>query len=520
MRWKRFWAPPRRYAKGDRCVRCCLRLGRRLGQTQDRNRRLCRSQGRRPRVMIAKLGQDGHDRGAKVVATAFADLGFDVDMGPLFQTPEECARQAIENDVHAVGVSTLAAGHKTLVPAIIRAEEAGRRRHHRVCGRRDSRAGLRLPVRSRRQGHLRPRHADPGQRQGRAGADPQGGCGVISGDWLQGVVHGSAPAAAAHGQGHHAARIHPRRPPRAGRRTADALLPHTGKAFRLGISGVPGVGKSTFIEALGLYLIGQGHRVAVLAVDPSSTVSGGSILGDKTRMEHLSVHERSLHPPQPQQRHAGRRGREDARGHAGLRGGGLRRGDRRNRGRGPERDGGGRHDRHVRAAAAAQRRRRPAGHQEGRDGAGRPGGHQQGRHRPQRRHPGARRRSPPACACWASTATRTTRTTTKRVAPQGDADQRACWGRAWTLLGRRDANSAICRPPTAAWPRGASSRPGLDVGAHRRRPQAGLFASTPQVREQLLPQLQQDVAQRAHRGLHCSKKSASARNQPSAAAIE
>jgi methylmalonyl-CoA mutase len=78
-------------------------------------------QGRRPRVMIAKLGQDGHDRGAKVVATAFADLGFDVDMGPLFQTPEECARQAIENDVHAVGVSTLAAGHKTLVPAIIKA---------------------------------------------------------------------------------------------------------------------------------------------------------------------------------------------------------------------------------------------------------------------------------------------------------------------------------------------------------------------------------------------------------------
>ena len=80
--------------------------------------------GRRPRVMIAKLGQDGHDRGAKVVATAFADLGYDVDMGPLFQTPEECARQAIENDVHAVGVSTLAAGHKTLVPAIIQSLKA------------------------------------------------------------------------------------------------------------------------------------------------------------------------------------------------------------------------------------------------------------------------------------------------------------------------------------------------------------------------------------------------------------
>ena len=82
------------------------------------------AEGRRPRVMIAKLGQDGHDRGAKVVASAFADLGFDVDIGPLFQTADECARQAIENDVHAIGVSTLAAGHKTLVPAVIAALKA------------------------------------------------------------------------------------------------------------------------------------------------------------------------------------------------------------------------------------------------------------------------------------------------------------------------------------------------------------------------------------------------------------
>ena len=81
-------------------------------------------EGRRPRVMIAKLGQDGHDRGAKVVATAYADLGFDIDMGPLFQTPEEAARQAIENDVHAVGCSSLAAGHKTLVPQLIQALKA------------------------------------------------------------------------------------------------------------------------------------------------------------------------------------------------------------------------------------------------------------------------------------------------------------------------------------------------------------------------------------------------------------
>ena len=76
-------------------------------------------EGRRPRMLVVKLGQDGHDRGAKVIATAFADIGFDVDVGPLFQTPEEAARQAIENDVHIVGVSSQAAGHKTLVPALI-----------------------------------------------------------------------------------------------------------------------------------------------------------------------------------------------------------------------------------------------------------------------------------------------------------------------------------------------------------------------------------------------------------------
>ena len=85
-------------------------------------------EGRRPRMLVVKLGQDGHDRGARIIATAFADLGFDVDVGPLFQTPEEAARQAIENDVHVVGVSSQAAGHKTLVPALVvalRALEAG-----------------------------------------------------------------------------------------------------------------------------------------------------------------------------------------------------------------------------------------------------------------------------------------------------------------------------------------------------------------------------------------------------------
>jgi methylmalonyl-CoA mutase len=76
-------------------------------------------EGRRPRIMIAKMGQDGHDRGAKVIATSFADIGFDVDIGPLFQTPAEAAKQAVENDVHILGVSSLAAGHKTLIPQVI-----------------------------------------------------------------------------------------------------------------------------------------------------------------------------------------------------------------------------------------------------------------------------------------------------------------------------------------------------------------------------------------------------------------
>ncbi len=81
--------------------------------------RFAEKAGRRPRIMVAKMGQDGHDRGAKVVATSFADLGFDVDMGPLFQTPKEAAKQAVENDVHILGVSSLAAGHKSLVPAVL-----------------------------------------------------------------------------------------------------------------------------------------------------------------------------------------------------------------------------------------------------------------------------------------------------------------------------------------------------------------------------------------------------------------
>jgi methylmalonyl-CoA mutase len=86
--------------------------------------RFAAEEGRRPRMLVVKMGQDGHDRGAKVIATAFADIGFDVDVGPLFQTPEEAAQDAIDNDVHVVGISSQAAGHKTLAPKLVEALKA------------------------------------------------------------------------------------------------------------------------------------------------------------------------------------------------------------------------------------------------------------------------------------------------------------------------------------------------------------------------------------------------------------
>jgi methylmalonyl-CoA mutase cobalamin-binding subunit len=130
--------------------------------------RFAAEEGRRPRLMVAKLGQDGHDRGAKIIATAFSDLGFDVDIGPLFQTPEEAARQAIENDVHVVGVSTLAVGHKTR--ARLRSC-ANRGRRTSVVGAARSGPRLRVPACGRCRCGVWPRH---GHRGGRA-ADHRGG---------------------------------------------------------------------------------------------------------------------------------------------------------------------------------------------------------------------------------------------------------------------------------------------------------------------------------------------------------
>ncbi len=130
-------------------------------------------EGRRPRILVAKLGQDGHDRGAKVIATAFADLGFDVDIGPLFQTPEEAAREAIENDVHVVGISSQAAGHKTLVPQLIDAlRSQGANEIVVVVRWGDPSVRLRVPARRRCRGRLRPGQQHPGRRFGDPDLDP------------------------------------------------------------------------------------------------------------------------------------------------------------------------------------------------------------------------------------------------------------------------------------------------------------------------------------------------------------
>jgi len=257
--------------------------------------------------MIAKLGQDGHDRGAKVVATAFADLGFDVDIGPLFQTPQECARQAIENDVHALGVSTLAAGHKTLVPAIIAELKAQGADDIIVF------VGGVIPAQDYDflfeagvkgvYGRARPSPRAPRTCSNRSAnpSPPEAMSAFSDPRTMATAILGADAPARRRALAKAITLVESTRETTARRPDAllDALLPHSGKAFRLGISGVPGVGKSTFIEALGLFLVAQGHRVAVLAVDPSSSVSGGSILGDKTRMEQLSVHDQAFIRPSP-----------------------------------------------------------------------------------------------------------------------------------------------------------------------------------------------------------------------------
>ena len=145
-----------------------------MAKDVDRVRRMCAAfeaaDGRRPRILVAKMGQDGHDRGQKVIASAFADLGFDVDLGPLFATPDEAARQAVENDVHIVGVSSLAAGHLTLVPDLVAAlDKEGRADIMIVVGGVIPPSDYERALHGRRHRGVRAGHQHPGGRCGPAG---------------------------------------------------------------------------------------------------------------------------------------------------------------------------------------------------------------------------------------------------------------------------------------------------------------------------------------------------------------
>ena len=279
------------------------------------------AEGRRPRILVAKMGQDGHDRGQKVIATAFADLGFDVDVGPLFQTPEEVARQAVEADVHVVGVSSLAAGHLTLVPelraalaaldrpdivvivgGVIPPDDVPRLKEMGAAavfgpGTVIAEAAVELlAVPGGAAEPVRGNECQSTRFRARAPEAPWLGGPSTSRRWRRGCWTGSRATIA-----RAITLVESTRPDHreAAQQLLMELLEHAGGAHRVGISGVPGVGKSTFIDELGTRLTGAGHRVAVLAVDPSSTRTRGSILGDKTRMARLAVDDNAFIRPSP-----------------------------------------------------------------------------------------------------------------------------------------------------------------------------------------------------------------------------
>ena len=259
------------------------------------------AEGRRPRMLVVKLGQDGHDRGMKVIATAFADLGFDVDVGPLFQTPDEAARQAIENDVHVVGVSSQAAGHKTLVPELVEALRAqGAPEIAVVVGgiippqdyaflREHGVAAVFGPGTAGAEGRARGARGDRERaamsaRGGMSRAGPSECCAAIrAGDRR---AHRDAPS-----------RCSRARAPitrRSARQILEALVPRHGRrGARRHHRARPASARAPSSRRSASTCSGAGQRVAVLAVDPEQPgARGGSILGDKTRMERLAQAER------------------------------------------------------------------------------------------------------------------------------------------------------------------------------------------------------------------------------------
>ena len=354
-----------------------------------------KEQGRRPRILVAKMGQDGHDRGQKVISTAFADLGFDVDVGPLFQTPAEVARQAVEADVHVVGVSSLAAGHLTLVPAL-RAELD-------ALGRQDLMIVVGGVIPAQDFEALRAAGADaiypPGTVISRAAIDLVDDAARAARVTAVDVADLAAGVRA--GSRQHVARaitlLESTRPDHR-ERAAELLISladATGGAVRVGISGVPGAGKSTFINAMGCRLVERGNRVAVVAVDPTSRRTGGSILGDRTRMAELAASEAAFIRPEPLGEPARWGGPGDPRVDARARGRRLRRGHRRDRRGRPERDRRLRDGRHLPAAHPGPRRRPAAGHQARHPRARRRHRGEQGRRRRRGRRPAARPASSP-----------------------------------------------------------------------------------------------------------------------------
>jgi len=254
---------------------------------RERTEEFIGKKGRRPRILVTGMNQKSHDRTTKWVASSFSEMGFDVDVSLIQQTSHEVARMAVENDVHFICVSSPGNVNPTLVPRLKDALKAERGEEILVI------VGGEIPPEDYNSFH----HA------GATGVFNINRLVIDFANWLDKVdagmeifedrqyyvkgildqdrriiskaitlIESSRPA---HQE--------------TARAVIYALLPHSSNALRIGITGVPGVGKSTFIESFGMTLIEQGLRVAVLAVDPSSSRSGGSIMGDKTRMERLSV---------------------------------------------------------------------------------------------------------------------------------------------------------------------------------------------------------------------------------------
>ena len=291
-------------------------------------------EGRRPRILVAKMGQDGHDRGQKVIVTAFADMGFDVDVGPLFSTPEEVAQQAVDADVHIVGVNSLAAGHLTLVPALKQAlADLGAEDVMIVVG-----------------GVIPPDDVPTLLEMGAAAVFPPGT--VIAEaalDLLAEAVHPARPLMAAPdvaalvegvraGQacvglaGDHPGRVTTRRSPcrrtraadrahRPRRATASASASRGSQAWASRRSSRPSAPSSP----------GPGQRVGVLAVDPSSVRTGGFGAGRQDPDGEAVGRRPRLHPPLAHRRHPRRRRARDDAGDDRARGRGLRRRARRDR---------------------------------------------------------------------------------------------------------------------------------------------------------------------------------------------